>query len=74
MVSSNRQILLDDMARAEQWVPELADVRDRLMRYVSELRQQLDSQSAWAGSARPHEPSFDFLSRASGDRSASGAD
>ncbi len=44
MVSPNRQNLLDDIARAEQQLAELADERDRLLRYVSQLRKQLDSE------------------------------
>jgi hypothetical protein len=41
-VSRNRPLLLDENARAEQRLAELADARDFLMRDVLELRQQLD--------------------------------
>lgn len=53
MVSRNRQILLDDIARAEQRLAELADERDRLLRHVSELQKQLDLESAVADRPGP---------------------
>jgi len=56
MVSRNRQILLDDIARAEQRLAKLADERDRLMRHASELRKQLDSESAVADRPGPAKP------------------
>jgi len=57
MISPNRQNLLDDIARAEQQLAELADERDRLLRHVSQLRQQLDAESAVADRPDPANPS-----------------
>lgn len=57
MVSPNRQNLLDDIARAEQQLAELAAERDRLLRHLSQLRKQLDAESAVANQPDPANPS-----------------
>jgi hypothetical protein len=56
MVSRHRQFLLDDIARAKQRLAELAEERDRLLWHVSELRNQLDSESAVADRPGPAKP------------------
>jgi hypothetical protein len=38
MVNRDPQLLLDDIARAEQRLAELTDERDRVLRHVSERR------------------------------------
>jgi hypothetical protein len=53
MVNRNRQMLLDDIARAEQRLAELTEERDRLLRHVSELREQLDLEAAVARRPNP---------------------
>ena len=56
MVNRNRQLLLDDIARAEQRLAELTDERDRVLRHVSELRGQLDLEAADAQRPDPAKP------------------
>jgi hypothetical protein len=56
MANRNRQILLDDLDRAELRLAELTDERDRVLRHVSELRGQLDLEAAdefRPGTAKP---------------------
>lgn len=56
MIHRNRQLLLDDIARAEQRLAELTDERDRVLRHVSELRRQLDLEAADARRPDPAAP------------------